>query len=115
MRHLFSAGDVVVIDFPGVTGVKRRPSVVLSSHEYHDARPDLIVGLITSQTAGATGPTDCELHDWASAGLRVKSVFRAFLVTVAPSGNAVKIGRLSDPDWIAVRQRLKLALTPLDQ
>jgi mRNA interferase MazF len=68
---LFSAGDVVVVDFPGVTGVKR-PSVVLSSDEYHKVRPDLIVGLITSQTGGATESTDCELKDWASAGLRVK-------------------------------------------
>jgi mRNA interferase MazF len=29
------AGDVVTVDFPGVTGVKRRPAVVLSSSDYH--------------------------------------------------------------------------------
>ncbi|WP_231859737.1 type II toxin-antitoxin system PemK/MazF family toxin [Microcystis aeruginosa] len=27
----FSTGDVVTVDFPGVTGIKRRPAVVLSS------------------------------------------------------------------------------------
>ncbi|MCP4691529.1 MAG: type II toxin-antitoxin system PemK/MazF family toxin [Desulfobacterales bacterium] len=41
---------MVVIDFPGVTGVKRRPAVVVSSHAYHASHPDVIVGLITSQT-----------------------------------------------------------------
>jgi len=52
-----SAGDVVVIDFPGVQGIKRRPAVVLSSAAYHTSRPDVVVGLITSR-AVAAGPTD---------------------------------------------------------
>ena len=52
-----SAGDVVVIDFPGVQGIKRRPAVVLSSAVYHTSRPDVVVGLITSR-AVAAGPTD---------------------------------------------------------
>jgi mRNA interferase MazF len=30
-----NAGDVIVVDFPGVTGIKRRPAVVLSSELYH--------------------------------------------------------------------------------
>lgn len=46
---MLEPGDVVTIDFPGVAGVKRRPAVVLSSKTYHQNRPDLIVGLITSQ------------------------------------------------------------------
>lgn len=47
----FNPGDIVTADFPGVTGVKRRPVVVLSSTTYHAIRPDVIVGLITTQTA----------------------------------------------------------------
>jgi len=62
MRNLFSPGDVVVLDFPGVTGVKRRPTVVISSAVYHASRPDVVVGLITSQTI-ALGPTDYLLQD----------------------------------------------------
>jgi len=53
----YQPGDVVTVDFPGVTGVKRRPAVVLSSHEYHAIRPDIILGLITSQTKNL-GVTD---------------------------------------------------------
>lgn len=51
-------GDVVWIDFPGVVQTKRRPAVVLSSSIYHATRPDLIIGLITSQTSKASSTTD---------------------------------------------------------
>lgn len=34
------SGDVVTVDFPAVTGIKRRPAVVLSSETYHANRPD---------------------------------------------------------------------------
>ena len=74
---MFNPGDVVVLDFPGVTGTKRRPSVIVSSPVYHTSRPDVIVGLLTGQTA-ALGPTDYVLQDWSQAGLRIPSVFRSF-------------------------------------
>lgn len=93
-----SPGDIVTVDFPGVTGVKRRPAVVLSSTEYHSIRPDVIIGLITSQTKGLS-VTDYVLQDWQAAGLRVASVFRSFIVTLPRSANLVVIGRLSDRDW----------------
>jgi mRNA interferase MazF len=41
-----NSGDVVTVDFPDVTGIKRRPAVVISSTTYHSQRPDIIVGLI---------------------------------------------------------------------
>ena len=107
------AGEVVVADFPGVMGTKRRPAVVLSSETYHGARPDVIVGLITSQTAAAIGPTDYALRDWAQAKLRVPSAFRAFISTIPKTHVAVTIGRLSEADWVAVKSRVRTALTEL--
>lgn len=89
----FKAGDVVTVDFPGVTGIKRRPAVVLSSAIYHANRPDVIVGLITSQTS-SLGVTDYVLQDWQTAGLRVASVFRCFIITLPPAANLVCIGHL---------------------
>jgi|JFJP01.1.fsa_nt_gi mRNA interferase MazF len=44
------SGDIITDDFPAVTGVKRRPAVILSSQTYHNIRPDIIIGLITTQT-----------------------------------------------------------------
>lgn len=106
-------GDVVTVDFPGVTGVKRRPAVVLSSTVYHANRPDVIIGLITSQTKGL-GVTDHVLQDWQTAGLRTASVFRSFIVTLPRSANLVAIGQLSEQDWRSVRDCVRIALAELD-
>ena len=109
---MFDPGDVAVIDFPGVTGVKRRPTVVVSSPVYHASRPDMVVGLITSQTK-ALGPTDSVLRDWAQAGLRVPSVFRSFFATLPPATHPVLVGHLSDRHWQGVCACVRTALAPL--
>ncbi|MEH2457962.1 type II toxin-antitoxin system PemK/MazF family toxin [Nostoc sp.] len=109
----FNPGDVVTVNFPGVTGIKRRPAVVLSSASYHATRPDVIIGLITTQTT-VLGITDYALHDWTAAGLRVASIFRSFIVTLPPSANLVLIGHLSELDWKGVRACVKIALAELD-
>jgi mRNA interferase MazF len=83
MKTLYSPGDIVILDFPGIQRTKRRPAVVLSSNTYHTTRPDLIIGLITSQIATANNPSDILLQDWGSAGLRLPSAFRSFIVTYA--------------------------------
>lgn len=101
-------GDVVVVDFPGVTGIKRRPAVVVSSDRYHASRPDVVLGVLTSNITRANAPTDYILGDWAAAGLARPSAFRSFFVTV-PAGEAVRVGRLSDQDWAAVQDCLKIA------
>jgi mRNA interferase MazF len=110
---VLNAGDLVSVDFPGVTGIKRRPAVILSSETYHAIRPDIIVGMITSQTKGL-GSTDYILQDWAAAGLRVESIFRSFIVTLPKSANITQIGHLSARDWQAVRACLKIAFADLD-
>ena len=110
---MFSPGDVVVIDFPGVTGVTRRPTVILSSPIYHASRPDVVVGLITSQTA-ALGSTDYVLQDWAQPGLRVPSVFRSCFATLPPATHPMRVGHLSDRDWQGVCACVRVALATLE-
>lgn len=107
------SGDVVTVDFPAVTGIKRRPAVILSSEIYHKNRPDVIVGLITSQTKNL-GVTDYVLQDWQISGLRVPSVFRSFIVTLPPSANLIVIGKLSEQDWQGVKNCVKLSLVNLN-
>lgn len=106
---MINPGDVVTVDFPGALGVKRRPAVVVSTHTYHTTRPDVVLALLTSQTAGATGPTDYLLQDWSTAGLHNSSAFRAFLATL-PATSIVVIGHLSERDWHEVQARLRIAL-----
>ncbi|WP_253276392.1 type II toxin-antitoxin system PemK/MazF family toxin [Synechococcus sp. PCC 6312] len=103
----------MTVDFPGVTGIKRRPAVVLSSEIYHSIRPDVIIGLITTQTK-IVGATDYRLQDWAVAGLRTTSIFRCFIVTLPPSANWVVIGQLSERDWQGVKACVKTSLTSLE-
>ena len=102
-----NAGDVVLLDFPGVKQTKRRPAVVLSSPFYHHQRPDVIVGLITSQVDAATSATDYLLRDWAQARLGQRSAFRSFLVTLPRLAIKRKIGKLSDRDRQSVLQRIQ--------
>ena len=88
--------------FPGAQVTKTRPAVVLSTDEYHRHRPDVIVGLITTQAPKPLAPTDCVLRDWKQAGLHAASYFRLFPVTL-PQRAVRLIGRLSDSDWTSVR------------
>lgn len=109
----FNSGDVVTVDFPGVTGIKRRPAVILSSAIYHATRPDVIIGLITTQTTGL-GLTDYILQDWSDTGLRVASIFRSYIVTLPLSANLILIGHLSERDWLGVRTCVKVAIAELN-
>jgi mRNA interferase MazF len=103
-----SAGDVVTVDFPGAAGLKRRPAVVVSSDSYHAERPDIILGVLTTNVSVATTSSDYILRDWQSAGLRAPSAFRSYFGMALPAAVHV-IGRLSDPDWNAVRACVKRA------
>lgn len=104
------AGEIVVVDFPGVTGTKAPPAVVLSSPAYHAVRPDVILGVITTQVGSSNTATDYILRDWNAAGLRKPSAFRAFVVTVPRSAITAHVGRLSKLDWQAVLECVQIAL-----
>ena len=88
--------------FPGALLTKVRPAVVLSTEDYHRHRPDVVVGLITTQTPKPLAPTDCVLLDWKQAGLHTASYFRLFPVTLSQRDVRL-IGRLSASDWQSVR------------
>lgn len=90
-------GDVVTVDFAGATGVKRRPCVVVSSDTYHSQRPDLILGVLTTNTNSASSPNDYLLQDYSAAGLRSPSLFRAYFGMYRPKQARV-IGQLSPRD-----------------
>jgi len=106
---MLEPGDVVTADFPGVTGIKRRPCIIVSTQTYHQTRPDVILGLVTTQVAGATAPSDYLLLDWNAAGLHKPSAYRTFLFTL-PAGSVSVIGHLTDRDWKGVQTALKSAL-----
>lgn len=104
-------GAVVLVDFPGVQGVKRRPAVVVSSDAYHAQRPDVIVALLTTNLKAATATTDYLLQDWQTAGLNQPSALRVYLAMVEQSVVGPAIGQLSANDWAEAQARLQIALS----
>lgn len=102
-------GSVVIVNFPGATGIKRRPAIVVSTAIYHAERPDVILAAVTTQIARATAKTDYILQDWSSAGLNRPSAVRIFLGT-RPYTDVTEIGKLSDRDWAEAQKRLRISL-----
>lgn len=90
--------------------MKRRPALVVSSDTYHRHRPDVIVGLITSQITSTFGPTDYVLQDWRAAGLLKASAFRAYLLTVSTSDIGALIGKVSDQDRLEIMNCVRTAI-----
>ena len=103
-------GDLVVVPFPGATGTKRRPAVVVSTELYQAHHPDVILGLLTTQISSASTPTDCSVRDWRQAGLHQPSAFRCYFGLPLASEVEGVIGHLSDRDWQAVQTCLQLAI-----
>ena len=99
---MIRSGDVATAEFPGAEATKRRPCVVVSTQLYHQTRPDVILGLLTSRTSVAVDPSDYVLQDWSVAGLRKPSAFRTFLFSL-PAGSITVIGHLTDRDWNGVQ------------
>lgn len=108
-RNSLAPGAVVTVDFPGATGIKRRPALVVSTLHYHRMRPDVIIAVLTSQVTAAKQPTDYALKAWESAGLRRPTAFRAYLATV-PQSAVIVIGHIAEEDWREIQGRLQLAV-----
>lgn len=106
---MLNPGDVVTVDFVGAMGIKKRPAVVVSSSLYLASRPDVVLAVLTTQISSASTPTDYVLQDWAEAGLRQPSAFRAYF-SMATQQTPQLIGRLSARDWQEVQARMVLAL-----
>ena len=108
-KNSISPGSVITVDFPGATGIKRRPALVISTNLYHRTRPDVIISVLTSQLSAANQPSDYILQDWSQAGLRLPTAFRVYLSTV-PNNAITSIGHLSTKDWEEIQRCLKQAL-----
>ena len=102
------SGDAVTLEFRGARTITRRPTVVVTSATYHQNRPDIVVGILTTNVDAATTPTDHVLRDWRAAGLRQPAAFRCYLNTVLPIDVQV-IGQVSPSDWQSIRVCLSRA------
>lgn len=104
----YQQGDIVIVDFPFSEddSSKTRPTVVVSTDEYHLGRSDLIVTAITSQSPPKPRPTDYELQDWLAEGLDKPSWVRCKLYTVHRARVRSIVGRLTERDLQSVKRCL---------
>ncbi len=105
-----TAGDIVLVHFQGAMGIKRRPAIIVSSDDYHQSRPDLVLAVITTKIDSANTLTDYLLKDWHIAGLRKPSAFRAYLGTYEQRLFTSIVGKVSDRDWEEIQERLRIAI-----
>jgi len=92
----------------GAVETKVRPAVVIASATYLVERPDVLVGILTTQSPKQATSTDCLIQDWRAAGLRAESFFRTYVLTMHRSELTI-IGHLSDPDWADVKDCVRAA------
>jgi mRNA interferase MazF len=110
----FKQGDIVIADFPftSMTGVKKRPCVVLAQS---DSAGDYIVAFISSALSAQLLRSSVDLSpthaEWGKTGLRVACVIRSDKVmtlnTVLIDG---KIGELPSDVLKALKQKLAALL-----
>jgi mRNA interferase MazF len=101
----YSFGSVVLVPFPFTdqTASKQRPAVVISSREYNDVRPDVIVMAITSQLRAADDPFESMLDAWREAGLLKPSAIKPVIATLEKALVKRTLGELGDGDRRALR------------
>lgn len=104
-------GDIVFVRvrFSDDSGAKRRPALVVSVGEVHEARADaLIMPLTTRVDTIRFG--DCLLSDWRQAGVPRPSLVKGVIETVARSTFESIAGHVPDSELAKVEERLRAIL-----
>ena len=107
----FSRGDVVLVAlvFADESGAKRRPAVIVSTSEYHNARQEVVVAAITSNVRHHLFG-DRAIADWQGAGLLFPSTVTAILRTIKHSMITRKLGSMASADLGLFSTDLRRAL-----
>ena len=100
----YSFADLVIVPFPFSDGItlKKRPAVVISSNQYQQSRPDVILLAITSRIRNPLGYGEAVIQDWQQAGLMKPSIFKPLVFSLEASRILMKLGTLTYGD----RERL---------
>ena len=105
----YSFGDVVLFPFPFTdqSATKKRPAVVVSSHAYNRARPDLILMAITGHLSAYPRIGEVIISGWKEAGLLKASTIKPILATIEKTLIFRGLGQLGQRDVQALRDGLK--------
>ncbi len=105
----YERGNIILVPFPfsDQSTTKKRPAVVISSDDYNENSPDIIIMAITSRIEQAFYMGECFIENWQDAGLLRPSSTKPAISTIEKSLILKKLGRLSPRDLIAIDKVLK--------
>lgn len=109
---IYSRGDVVLvpIEFTDKSGSKPRPAVIVSSDEYNQSSPDLLIASLTGNLNAVHHTGDRPLEHWQEAGLYKPSLLQMKIATIEPCLIQLQLGSLTQNDLVALDRALKEAL-----
>lgn len=90
-------------------GFKKRPALIVSSSAYHQARQEVIIAAITSNTERILAG-DTLVEDWKKANLLYPSLVTGILQTIKQDMIERRFGSLSVEDFHQVQKNLCICL-----
>jgi mRNA interferase MazF len=107
----YDRGDVVLVGFvfADESGIKRRPSVIVSTDTYHQGRQEVIIAAITSNVNRLL-VGDHLIAGWQEAGLLFPSVATGIIRTIKQEMIYRKLGDMPSADMQAIEDVLRQAL-----
>jgi mRNA interferase MazF len=108
----YEFGDIVLVRFPftNQTTFKQRPAVVVSSHAYNFAKPDVVIMAITSQVHSPAGLGEVWVRRWQAANLLKPSAIKPVFATLEQNLILKRLGLLDSTHQVALRQAIASVL-----
>lgn len=106
---IYNQFDIVVVPFPFVDSdiQKRRPALILSSHEHFNKETQHSIMVMITSARNLEWPGDVEITDLSSAGLPKASVIRMKLFTIDHRLIIESLGILSPKDQKVLKKMTK--------
>ena len=107
----YEQGDVVLVRFvfTDESGAKRRPTVIVSTSDYHQGRQEAIVAAITSNVDRML-VGDHLIEGWREAGLLFPSVATGIIRTIKQTMIERRLGSMPNGDMAVIKRQLQYIL-----
>lgn len=96
----YEFADIILVPFPFTNQLnsKKRPAVIISTDQYNQNSPDLIIMAITSQNKPDFSYGSFSVEQWQLAGLLKPSFAKPIITTIQNDLPLKKLGKLQSID-----------------
>jgi len=107
----YKRGDIVLVDFGFSEGIgsKKRPTLIISSDDYHKSRQEVIIVAITGNIRREYFG-DTKIDKWKEAGLICPSMVTGIIRTIKDNMIIHKLGTLLQEDFQKVKRNIDKAI-----